>query len=96
MADYQLSGKAEEDLIGIYTFSYQKFGVAKADAYLLALEERFYSLAERPFLGRSIDHTRQGYRQYEHVSHSIFYTVDDYGITVMRVLHNSMNTDRHL
>jgi toxin ParE1/3/4 len=73
MAEYELSNKADDDLNEIYIFSRQRFGKAKADAYLLALEERFSILARQPRLGRRIDHIRPGYLRYEHVSHSIFY-----------------------
>lgn len=96
MADYQLSGKAEEDLIDIYTYSWQEFGEIRADAYLQALEEKFLLLAESPFIGRAIDHIRPGYRRFEHASHSVFYTVGDQTITVMRVLHNRQDVDQAL
>ncbi|PIQ97461.1 MAG: hypothetical protein COV67_04065 [Nitrospinae bacterium CG11_big_fil_rev_8_21_14_0_20_56_8] len=65
MADYRLSNKADEDLTEIYTFSYQRFGEAGADAYLLSLEERFLALANQPHLGRKADHIRKGYFRYE-------------------------------
>ena len=96
MAEYELSNKADEDLTEIYLFSYQRFGEARADAYLLAMEERFSTLAEQPFLGRKIDHIRAGYLRYEHASHSIFYTLKENGILVMRVLHQSMDSERRL
>lgn len=87
MPEYRLSGKADEDLGEIYVYSYQRFGEAKADAYLLALEERFFLLADQPSLGRRIDHIREGYLRWDHESHSIFYKTTDDGIIVMRVLH---------
>ena len=96
MADYVLSGQADRDLIEIYTFSYQRFGEARADAYLLALEERFSILAEQPLLGRRIDHIREGYLRYEHASHSIFYTRRDDDILIVRVLHTRMDIEQHL
>lgn len=96
MAEYRLSGKADEDLTGIYIFSYRNFGEIRADAYLLALEERFSTLAQRPYLGRRIDMFREGYFRYEHESHSIFYKQTEDGILVMRVLHQSMDAGRHL
>jgi toxin ParE1/3/4 len=61
MAEYELSNKADDDLNEIYLFSRQRFGEAKADAYLLALEERFSVLASQPRLGRQIDQIRPGY-----------------------------------
>lgn len=96
MADYRLSGKADEDLVGIYLYTLDEFGESQADAYLYSLEERFEILAGNPAIGRRIEHTREGYRRYEHVSHSIFYRIDEDGVIIMRVLHNSMDTDQHL
>jgi len=97
MADYILSGKADEDLAGIYRFSYERFGEAQADAYLTALEECFMALAKNPALGRSADIIRKNYFRYEHISHSIFYTRKNASaIMIMRVLHNSMDAPRHV
>jgi plasmid stabilization system protein ParE len=58
MAEYELSNKAAEDLDEI---SRQRFGAAKAQAYLLVLEQRFSVLAAQSRLGRRIDHIRPGY-----------------------------------
>ena len=77
-------------------FSHRQFGEAQADAYLLALEQRFSILAAQPGLGRRIDHIRAGYFRYEHASHSIFYRLTNNGIIVMRVLHRSMDIARHI
>lgn len=96
MADYELSNKADADLTEIYIFSYQRFGEAKADAYLQAIEKRFLMLAEQPLLGHRIDRIHKGYFRFEHASHSIFYKLKEDGITVVRVLHQSMDTERHV
>ena len=96
MADFELSRRSDEDLDEIYLFSYQRFGEARADAYLLALEERLHALAEQPLLGRRIEHIRAGYFRCEHGSHAIFYKLRDGGITVIRVLHRSMDSGKHL
>ena len=96
MAKYVLSGKAEEDLLDIYFYSFEQFGESQADAYLMGLEERLETLAENPNLGRQIDHIREGYFRFEYVRHSIFYTQLDEGIFVVRVLHGSMDTEEHL
>lgn len=96
MADYELSVKAEQDLTEIYVFSYHKFGEARADAYLIGLEECLSNLANNPLLGRNIDHIRKGYLRYEYISHSIFYQTKRSGIMIVRVLHGSMDTEQHL
>jgi toxin ParE1/3/4 len=96
MADYELSLKAEHDLTEIYIFSYEKFGEAKADAYLIGLEGSFSHLADNPLLGRKIDHIRKGYLRYEYIGRSIFYKRTKTGIKIMRVLHGGMSIDQHL
>ena len=69
---------------------------SKADAYLLALQERFLILAAQPLLGRPIDHIRKGYFRYQHASHAILYQLTANGIIVMRVLHQRMDMGRHI
>ena len=97
MADYLLSVKADEDLTDIYRFSYERFGEAKADAYLFSLEECFQHLSENPALGHRMDMIRAGYFRYEHISHSIFYTRKNaHNILIVRVLHNSMDSKQHI
>jgi toxin ParE1/3/4 len=97
MADYVLSDLADQDLLEIYLFSYERFGEAKADAYLTALHERFLALAESPRMGRKIDAIRQGYFRYEYVRHTIFYTIREQGgIFVVRVLHQRQDAESNL
>jgi toxin ParE1/3/4 len=92
----ELSEAADRDLIEIYLYSHRQFGEAQADAYLLSLEACFSRLAQSPRLGRSAEHLRPGYFRFEHASHTIFYTLLDEGIRVVRVLHERMDPDRHL
>jgi len=96
MAEYELSVKAEQDLAEIYVFSYQKFGELKADTYLIGMEECLSNLAGNPLLGRNIEHIRKGYFRYEYISHSVFYKPTKKGILVIRILHGSMDMERHL
>lgn len=96
MADYELSKKANEDLNEIYLFSHRRFGEAKADGYLLALQERFSLLAANPLSGRPIDHIRKGYFRYQHASRAILHRLSANGIIVIRVLHQRMDIRRHI
>lgn len=96
MADYELSGKADQDLTEIYIYSYNNFGESKADSYFLGLEQSLIKLADKPNLGRKIDYIKQGYFRYEYVSHSIIYKQKEAGILVMRILHGCMDMERHL
>ena len=97
MAGYTLSNRAAEDLSEIYRYSHERFGEAKADAYLSGLEEAFQTLAERPGLGRSVSEIRSGYLHFQYVRHSIYFKLKEGGgLYVVRVLHSRMDAGRHL
>lgn len=58
-------------------------------------------LAANPLLGRPCEEIRSGYRRHGAGSHTVYYRTfsdDDGGvlIDVIRVLHKSMDVDRHL
>lgn len=80
MADYALSQKADEDLEGIYAYSFRNFGEQKADAYLFSLHDCFLTLADNPGLGRDYGFIFPNIFRFDHESHSIFYSVRDTGI----------------
>ncbi len=96
MARFELSQAADNDLNEIYIYSYREFGEAKADAYLQSLEQCFERLAEFPGMGRSIAHIRAGYFRFPHGSHAIFFVKIADGISVVRVLHQRRDPERHL
>lgn len=96
MARFELSEATDRDLAGIYRYSYRNFGAEQADAYLLSIEQCFARLAQFPQLGLSIDYLRRNYFRFEHASHTIFYVRAEFGIRVIRVLHECMDPDRHL
>lgn len=96
MNGYILSELADADLTDIYCYSYQNFGAAKAEAYLLSLEDCFDLLAMNNDMGTSINDIREGYFQHNHNSHAIFYRKFDDDILIMRILHKSMEKQRHL
>jgi toxin ParE1/3/4 len=96
MADYRLSERAAQDLEDIYVHTFRQFGDAQAETYIQALTDRFALLAARPQIGRRIDHIRTGYRRFEVGSHIVFYAPDETGILIVRILHQSMDVERHM
>jgi toxin ParE1/3/4 len=48
MGDYQLSGKADQDLDEIYEYSIKQFGEHVADEYFLSLRDCLLKLADSP------------------------------------------------
>ena len=53
-------------------------------------------LVEAPHLGRPAGIQRHGVLRYPHAGHIIYYQVETPNIFVVRVLHHSMDSERHL
>lgn len=93
---YRLYPKAIEDLESIYLYSTQEFGIKRTEDYILALESSFQHLADDPLISRKCDYIRPDLRAFNVGSHIIFFKTTDYGIAIIRVLHQSMDFNRHL
>jgi len=94
MAEYVLSNKADDDLGGIYVYSAQTFGEARADAYFLGLRDCLQALADTPRLGRPAELATAGLLRHEHGRHIVFYLMETGGIFVVRILHRGMDVPR--
>ncbi len=70
--------------------------MAQADHYIEQLEAAFQRLALQPWLGRSRTEVRPELLSFLVGSHIIFFTVTLRYITVVRVLHQTMDYERHL
>ena len=96
MTNYELSKKAESDITGILEYSYKEFGEKTALDYYLSLKKTFVLLSEQPQIGRDIKNIRAGYFCHEHAKHTIFYSLKENSILIIRVLHQNMDFERHL
>lgn len=92
---YRLYPKAVEDLESIYSYSLQEFGIQRTEDYILALEASFQHLANDPMISRKCDYVRQDLRAFSVGSHVIFFKITAYGIAILRILHQSMDFNRH-
>jgi toxin ParE1/3/4 len=77
----------------LYTF--REWGTDQAHLYVEDLSATLDELANNPH-GVSCDHLRQGYRRSRFGRHAIYFRITDYGIAVIRVLHDRMDASRHL
>ena len=93
---FRIRPRADKDLEDIYKYSYQEFGEARADQYILDLDAAFHKLAAEPGVGRDYSHVRPGLMAYRVASHVVFFQRSVNGITILRVLHKSMDYGRHL
>lgn len=102
MATYRLSRAAEADIDTLYEYSIRTFGLVTARAYLDGLFERFDLIARQPRLGRVLNDLvpglgRPDVRRHEHISHSIYYGVDeDGGVLIVRILGALQDAARHI
>lgn len=96
MAEYRLTPAAERDLESIWTYTVRQWGVKQADRYIDFLTAAFAELADSPKTAPTCEHIRPGYRRWGVERHMIYFRVTDYGITVVRVLHDRMDALRHL
>jgi toxin ParE1/3/4 len=92
----KLKPKAYDDLTNIYQYSLKEFGHAKATEYIKSLDEAFNKLAQDNNLGTDYSDIRPELLASLAASHIVFFKRSEYGITVIRVLHQSMDFDRHL
>ena len=95
-AEFRLTPAAIRDLEAIWLHTLTEWGIEQARRYVDDLTEAFSQLAINPQLGARCEHIRQGYRRKIVGRHVIYFRVTDYGITVIRVLHDRMSAPRHL
>lgn len=96
MAEFRLSPAAQADLDGIFDYSVSQWGVDQALRYTQELEDLCKALAQTPTLASDCGHIRQGYRRGAAGRHFVYFRVEDYGIAVIRILHQRMDAPRHL
>ncbi len=82
-----LSRAAESDIIGIYVWTAQEFGMAQADAYHEGLESAFGFIAEFPRAARERSEIDPPVRVHAYKSHIIVYVLDGDDVRVLRVRH---------
>ena len=87
---------ADNDLLDIFIYGCEKFGVDTAEAYIYRLEAGIQQLTGHPQSGRSIERVAEGIRALPVVSHVIYYQVTDTTIDIIRILHKSMLPEKRL
>lgn len=88
--------KAEQDIIAIWLYTFENFGITQADKYLDQIGVALQHIAKNPEIGVNSDSVRLGYRKYQVNEHTIFYKNEKSIIQVIRVLGNDMDYLHHL
>ena len=81
---------------GIWTYTFEEWGLEQANRYTDDLVAGFEDTAVHPKRGQPVDHIRKGYRRSRVGRHSVYYRMTDYGIAIIRILHDRMLPIRHL
>ena len=89
------SPAAAADLDNIWNYTAEEWGADQADRYTDDIHDICGSLARGEKRGRNVD-VREDYRKHAAGKHFVFFRVADTGIKVIRILHQSMDIERHL
>jgi toxin ParE1/3/4 len=90
----RFSGAAKTDLLSIGAYTLQNWGQAQAERYLDGLERCAKLLAANPSMGRPCHWIRPGLYRFEKGRHVLFYRLQEDGILISRILHQSMLPDQ--
>ncbi len=93
MTGYRFARSAEEDLADIVDYTIRAWGSKQAIAYIDGLEHVATSLASNPRIGKTCNELGAGLRAFPYQSHTLYYLTDADFITIIRVLHQSMNPE---
>ncbi|PWQ95432.1 type II toxin-antitoxin system RelE/ParE family toxin [Leucothrix pacifica] len=97
MLKYHFTRAADDDLENIWFYGLDTWGVEQADRYYQQIINMVEHLSENPQHGKSEAIIVENLRSYPSGSHRIYYTPEESGyITIVRVLHQSMDTERHI
>ncbi|MBL4867532.1 MAG: type II toxin-antitoxin system RelE/ParE family toxin [Pseudomonadales bacterium] len=96
MDQYKLLPEAENDLENIWRYTAQQWSVEQAMLYINKLDNAFQLLAETPLICRERREFFPPVRIQNFEKHLIVYLIEDTYITIVRVLHGSMDIDAHL
>lgn len=94
----QLSRWAEEDLVGIAEHTLETWGERQFAKYRALLDQSFAKIAGNPLTLRSKDRHEifPGCRTFHVGRHVILYRIKGNVVEIARVLHDSMECERHI
>jgi len=86
---------AEADLAGIWAYTVTTWGVDQAVAYTTNIKTSCLFL-DTAVIHSSAEHIRLGYKKVIIGKHVIYYTIHNDQLTIVRILHQSMDVSSHI
>jgi len=96
MFEVRIKPLALADLEDIWLYTFNEWSFDQANLYIDALDRGVSKIAENPFQGKSIDSIKLGYHKFNVQHHSIFYHIEEKAVVIVRILHEMMDSERHL
>jgi toxin ParE1/3/4 len=93
---YSIRKTADKDLEKILLYSVNNWGATRAERYIREIVETFQMLADDYSIGLDYSHVRPTLYAYRVVSHLVFYKPSKKGVSILRILHKSMDFERHI
>ncbi len=87
------SPAATADISEIWDYTVAEWGENQAELYILELESICHKLANGLNFEIVADYLKPGYRKALVGKHVIYFTRQEYKITIVRILHQSMDVD---
>ncbi|MCU0749322.1 MAG: type II toxin-antitoxin system RelE/ParE family toxin [Akkermansiaceae bacterium] len=91
-----LSPSAIRDLQGISDYTYRTWGAEQEERYLKGLWEKLSQIQSSPDSCRQRDDLAKDCRSTRYEKHVIFFTIHGKKLQIIRILHGSMDFQRHL
>ena len=97
MATYDLTPKAAEDLLNIWTYTVDTWSEEQADRYYHRLVNSFQNISRHPdSRGKTYDSIYEGLRGLHVGRHVVFFVKQQSGtVLIVRILHERMDYRRH-
>jgi toxin ParE1/3/4 len=93
---YKFFPRAQQDLEAIWLYTFQQWSSVQADSYVSDILSACERLSNGEKVGLNAADVRLGYWKYFSGSHVIYYRISDHYLTVVRILHQSRDVDKHL
>ena len=96
MTTLRLREEALADLVNIYDYGARSFGWIAAEAYLQSIDGALEQLKRHPLSGTAKPELATDLRSLSHRQHHIFYLFAEDHVSVVRILHKSMDASQRL
>jgi len=96
MFELKLKPEAQIDLEKIYEYTAMNWGIEQADQYQDELYPGMLLIAGQENLGNEYPYANIPYRKFHVNRHLIFYRLEGKNCVIVRILHDSMEIERHM